>query len=102
VPESAHEIGMTENEQARHLGLNQSKKEKLKEISEVKKGVFTILPLAGVSIFIMAWEIFGKYGIVPAMSETIYEFFHHLLPIFATVVFVTIGKPYIVGVYRFF
>jgi len=54
--------------------INQ-KKEKLKQISEMKTGVFSALPLAGVSIFIMAWEIFGKYGLVPAMSETIYEFF---------------------------
>ncbi len=90
------------DEHAEHLGMNQSKQEKLKEVSLMRAGVFGALPLAGVSIFIMAWEILGKYDVVPAMSETIYEFFHHLLPIFATFIFVTIGKPYIIGVYRFF
>ncbi len=85
-----------------HLGMNQSKQEKLREVSEMRTRVLSALPIAGFSIFIMAWEVLGEYGSVPAMSETIYEFFHHLLPIFATFIFVTIGKPYILGVYRFF
>ncbi len=107
VDHSAHKItasqmGMSENEHAEHLGLNQSKQEKLKEIADIKKGVFGALPIATISIFIMTWEILGKYNIVPPMSETLYEFFHHLLPIFATYIFITIGKPYLLGVYRFF
>ena len=102
VLQTAGEMGMTENEHAEHLGLNQSKKEKLKEIDNMKKGVFGALPIAGISIFIMGWEIFGKYNLVAPMSNTMYEFFHHLLPIFATYIFITIGKPYLLGVYRFF
>ena len=102
VIQTAEEMGMTANEHAEHLGLNQSKKEKLKEIDNMKKGVFGALPIAGISIFIMGWEIFGKYNLVAPMSNTIYEFFHHLLPIFATYIFITIGKPYLLGVYRFF
>lgn len=90
------------NEHAEHLGVNQSKQEKLKEVSDMRSGVFAALPLAGISIFIMAWDIFGASGIAPKMSETISEFFHHLLPIFATFIFATIGRPYILGVYRFF
>ncbi|MBP6881123.1 MAG: cadmium-translocating P-type ATPase [Candidatus Pacebacteria bacterium] len=85
-----------------HSGDTQSKREKLKEIADMKSGVLSALPLAGISILIMAWEILGKYQIVPTMPETMYEFFHHLLPVFATFIFVTIGKPYLVGVYRFF
>lgn len=90
------------SEHAEHLGINQSKQEKLKEVSAMRSGVFAALPLASVSIFIMAWEILGTYGVVSEMPETISEFFHHLLPIFATFIFATIGKPYIIGVYRFF
>src|SRR3989344_2199184 len=102
VLQTAEEMGMTENEHAEHLGLNQSKKEKLKEIDNMKKGVFGALPIAGISIFIMAWEIFGKYNLVAPMSNTIYEFFHHLLPIFATYIFITIGKPYLSVQYNFY
>ncbi len=99
---TASQMGMSENEHAEHLGLNQSKQEKLKEISDIKKAVFKAIPLAIISILIMTWEILGKYNLVPPMSETLYEFFHHLLPIFATYIFITIGKPYLLGVYRFF
>lgn len=90
------------SEHAEHLGVHQSKQEKLKEVSEMRSGVFLALPLAGISILIMAWDILGTYSVIPAMSETVSEFFHHLLPIFATFIFATIGKPYILGVYRFF
>lgn len=90
------------NEHSQHLGVNQSKQEKLREVGDMQRGVFLALPLAGISILIMAWDILGIYNIVPVMSETISEFFHHLLPIFATFIFATIGKPYIIGVYRFF
>jgi len=99
---TASEMGMSENEHAAHLGLNQSKEEKLKEIKDMKRGLLGALPIAGISIFIMAWEIFGKYNWVTPMSNTISLFFHHLLPIFATYIFITIGKPYLLGVYRFF
>src|SRR3989338_8073107 len=68
----------------------------------MRKGMFGALPVAGTSIFIMAWEIFGKYNLVAPMSPVIYEFFNHLIPIFATYIFITIGKPYLLGVYRFF
>lgn len=89
-------------DQTKYHKVNQQKEEKLYEVQEMQRNVLFALPLAGISIAIMTWEIFGKYGFVPTMSETLYEFFHHLLPIFATFIFVTIGKPYILGVYRFF
>lgn len=101
-PMNAKEMGMSEDEHAAHLGLNQSKSEKLAEIESMKKGVYGAIPIAIFSIFVMTWDILGKYAIVPAMSQTLYEFFHHLLPIFATFIFITIGKPYLLGVYRFF
>src|SRR3989344_5871780 len=48
VLQTAEGMGMTENEHAEHLGLNQSKQEKLKEIESMKKGVFSALPIAGI------------------------------------------------------
>lgn len=102
VLQTAQEPAMTESEHAGHLGLNQSKKERLKEVDDMKKGVFGALPVAGISIFIMAWEISGQYNLLAPMPNTVSEFFHHLLPILATYIFITIGKPYLLGVYRFF
>lgn len=98
----AGDMGMSEDEHKEHLGLNQSKAEKLQEINDMKKGVFGALPAVIFSIFVMGWDIFSKYNLVPQMGNVSYEFIHHLLPIFATFVFITIGKPYLLGVYRFF
>ena len=101
IPQTAHEMGMSENEHAVHLGLGQTKKEKLAELADMRTKVLTALPLAVFSIMVMAWDIGAKFSVLPEMSETLYEFFHHLMPIFATYVLFVVGKPYLLGFYRF-
>ncbi|MDQ5901024.1 MAG: P-type Cu+ transporter [Patescibacteria group bacterium] len=98
---SANSMGMSENEHAEHLGLNQSKKEKLEEIKEMKSKVMSAIPLAIFSVFVMTWDILAQYSIAPMMSHPLKEFFHHLLPIFATYTLFVVGKPYLLGFYRF-
>ncbi len=98
---TAEEMGMSENEHAAHLGLNQSKKEKLTEIAEMKNKVKIAISLAIFSIFIMGWDILSKFNIIPKMPFIWEDFFHHLLPIFATYTLFVIGKPYLLGFYRF-
>lgn len=98
---SASSMGMSENEHAEHLGLNQSKKEKLAEVAEMRSKVMSAIPLAIFSIFVMGWDILAQYNAVPQMSYIIKEFFHHLLPIFATYTLFVVGKPYLLGFYRF-
>src|SRR3989344_2813886 len=98
---SAGEMGMSESEHAEHLGLNQTKKEKLAELKDMKTKVMSAIPLAIISIFVMGWEIMAQYQLVPEMSFTIEEFFHHLLPLMATYVLFIVGKPYLLGFYRF-
>jgi Cu+-exporting ATPase len=94
-------MGMSESEHAAHLGLNQSKKEKLAEVSDMRTKVLSAIPLAIFAAFVMGWDILAEYSIVPAMSYTLKEFFHHLLPIFATYILFVVGKPYLLGFYRF-
>lgn len=105
VPQShdmtAKEMGMSESDHAGHLGLNQSKKEKLAEIKDMKMKLGSAIPLAIISVFVMGWEILAQYKAVPEMSYTIEEFFHHLLPLIATYVLFIVGKPYLLGFYRF-
>lgn len=98
---SAEEMRMSPEEHASHLGLNQSKKEKLAEVKDMSSKVISAAPLAIVSIFVMAWDILAQYKAVPEMGYTISEFFHHLLPIFATYTLFVVGKPYLLGFYRF-
>jgi Cu+-exporting ATPase len=98
---SAKEMGMSPDEHAAHLGLNQSKKEKLAEVADMKTKVISVIPLAIISIFVMGWDILAQYHAVPQMSYMISEFFHHLLPIMATYTLFVVGKPYLLGFYRF-
>ena len=98
---TADEMDMLDGEHAKHLGLNQSKKEKLTEVAEMRSKVMSAIPLAIVSVFVMSWDILAQYGVVPDMSFTTKEFFHHLLPLMATYTLFVVGKPYLQGFYRF-
>lgn len=99
---SAAEMGMSEEEHAAHTGIGQSKEEKLAEVKEMYSKVRIALPLAVITTVIMVWEALIEYGSINEMSPTIMEFFHHLLPIFATYMLLVVGRPYLFGVYRFF
>ena len=100
IPTTAESMGMSSDEHAAHTGINQSKTEKLEEIHDMRWKVVSVLPLAAFSIFVMGWEMFAQFS--GATIPTIwYEFFHHLLPIFATYTMIVVGKPYLLGFYRF-
>ncbi len=98
----AEHMGMPADEHMAHTGMGQSKKEKLKEIAEQKNLVISAIPLAAISIFIMGWDMLAQFKLIPTMNYTTSEFFHHLLPIMATYMLFVVGKPYLLGMYRFF
>lgn len=98
---SASDMGMSEDEHRAHLGLNQSKIEKLAEIQDMKLKVISAIPLAIISIFVMVWDILAQYGKAPEMSYATGEFFHHLLPVIATYTLFVVGRPYLLGFLRF-
>ncbi|MDP3962505.1 MAG: cation transporter, partial [bacterium] len=54
---TAEEMGMSEEEHAAHLGLNQSKKEKLAEVADMKAKVMSAIPIAIIAALVMTWEI---------------------------------------------
>jgi Cu2+-exporting ATPase/Cu+-exporting ATPase len=99
--QTAAEMGMSEDEHAEHLGLNQSKEEKLAELADMKKKVISAIPLAIFGVFVMGWEIFAQFGVLPVIPLVWKEFFHHILPLMATYVLFVVGKPYLLGFYRF-
>ena len=84
VPITAKEMGMTGDEHAKHLGVNQSKKEKLAEIKKMKTKLISAIPLAIVSVFVMGWDIFSQLGVISEMPLFLVDFFRYLLPIMAT------------------
>ncbi len=98
---TAEQMGHSPEEHAAHLGLNQSKEEKLAELAEMKRKIISVIPLAVFSIFLMTWDILVQFSLVREMPMVLEEFFHHLLPIFATYTLFVVGKPYLLGFYRF-
>ncbi len=98
---SAAAMGMSENEHAAHLGLGQSKKEKLAELADMRNKIISVIPITIFSIFVMSWEILAQWNVAPAIPYIWKEFFHHLLPLMATYVLFVVGKPYLLGFYRF-
>lgn len=98
---TADEMGMSADEHAAHTGVGQSKKEKLAEIADMKAKILVAIPLAILSIFVMGWDIFGGLGVVSKMPYVWKEFFHHLLPLMATYMLFVVGRPYLLGFYRF-
>ncbi len=84
-----------------HMGMNVQKSEKLAELADMKRKLIFAIPLAALSFFVMAWDISAKLGLVRGASANVSAIFTYLLPLAATYVLFVVGKPYIVGVYRF-
>lgn len=98
---SASEMNMSADEHAGHLGLNQSKKEKLAEVARMKNQIISATPIVLISIFVMTWDILAQFEIVPMMTDVWAKFFHNLMPILATYILFIVGQPYLLGFYRF-
>ena len=64
---------------------------------------FPIIPLiiALLSILIMGWEIAAQLKYLPAINKTLETFLHHLWPVIATYIFISLGQPYLKALWRF-
>jgi Cu+-exporting ATPase len=71
------------------------------ELMMLHHDVMLSLPIAIIGIFIMGWEVLGGHGAIPLINHTMEEFFHHLLALLATIMLFIVGKPYLLGVWRF-
>jgi Cu+-exporting ATPase len=99
IPTGA-QMGMSASEHAAHLGLSQSKKEKLEELSGMKRQLMVALPLAAVAVCAMVLGILAKLGTI-AVPAVVSQILLYLLPLMATYMLFVVGKPYLMGFYRF-
>lgn len=99
--ETTNDMNMSDDEHASHTGINISKQEKLKELQEMKSKVISAIPLAIITIIVMTWEILATYEILPMFNEVMDGFLMYLMPVMATYVLFVVGKPYLLGFYRF-
>ncbi len=82
-------------------GGNHAKEEKVRELQSQWLLVLSALPLAAFSFLIMGIDMLVQFGYLSPLPHTLSEPIHHLLPLMATYVLFVVGKPYLLGVYRF-
>jgi P-type Cu+ transporter len=98
---TAESMGMTEEEHRSHLGINQSKEEKLQEIKSMARKLKVAIPVAVISAILMFWEIGLKTNLLPEIPNVLMKFSNVFLPVAATFMLFVVGRPYMQGVIRF-
>jgi len=95
--------GMTEMagmDHSAHLGLNQSKTEKLEELEQSRRKALIVLPVALFMFVIMAWEILGNIFATPKFPIAP-ELLNPILLVIATPVLFWAGRIFVDGAIRF-
>jgi Cu2+-exporting ATPase/Cu+-exporting ATPase len=101
VMPSAASMHMSADEHSAHLGLGQTKDEKLAEIATMRSKLVFALPLAAISAVVMAWDILIQFSVLPEMPTAVRALFDFMFPLIATYIIFVVGKPYLLGLYRF-
>lgn len=101
LPVTAEQMGMTAEEHAAHTGVNQTKIEKLAEVASLRTKLLSAIPIAILAVVVMLWEILSKYGAVPEIGKMFIEAYRLLLPVLATYMIFVVGRPYLLGLFRF-
>ena len=98
---SAADMNMTPEDHSKHLGLNQSKNEKLVELARMKNKIRFVLPLALIVFILMLWDIGSKTtSLVPSLPISM-GVFNVVGLVLASIVMFWIGQPFLQGVVRF-
>ena len=94
-------MSMSLDKHAKHLGFSQTKNEKIIELKDMKNKLLSLIPIVIISIFVMGFDILAQFKLIPEIPYFWSEFFHYLLPVLATYTLFVVGKPYLLGLYRF-
>lgn len=97
--ESLAKLGYSLSDQAEAVVEKDDKRD---ELNAMRRVVYSLIPLAVISIFEMIWSALADAGIAPMMADTTRTFFHHLMLVMATYALFGTGQRYLAGVYRFF
>src|SRR3989344_5503257 len=89
VKKAGYELIQEEPKKMEHDHMNMA------EDTSLREKVIISIPLVFISVVTMLSEIF-----LPLSYEA-KEFFHHLLPLFATYMLFVVGRPYLAGMWRF-
>lgn len=93
--------GMNGMDHSEHLGLNTTKEQKLKTLSEMKNKLLVVLPLAFATFAFMMWDVASKFlNFIPKPFFPM-NVINSILFIVSLVVIYLVGKIYLDGVVRF-
>lgn len=75
---------------------------KAHELYLLRKKIWLALPLAGLSVLVMIWEIFSKnYKLLPMVSDSVSQIINIVMALSATAVLFYSGRDYLLGIWRF-
>lgn len=75
---------------------------KAHELYLLKNKIRLALPLAGLSVLVMIWEILSKnYELLPMMSDSVSQIINIIMALSATAVLIYSGRDYLLGIWRF-
>ncbi len=101
VAPNTHKVSTDSMDHTEHTGMNQSKDEKLIELSLLKSKVEFVLPIALFVFLLMMWDIGAKiFPSIPILPLPM-PLFNTISFILASIVLFWIGKPYLDAVIRF-
>lgn len=89
------------SEHGNHTGMNQPRQDKLVEMKDMRDKLVSVIPLVALSVAVMVWDALISFELVGEMPTTIGDILMYLMPLAATYVLFIIGRPYLMGVYRF-
>ena len=89
------------SEHASHMNMNQPRQDKLIEIKGMRDKLISVLPLVVLSVAVMIWDAFIKFNVLADMPKSVGNVLMYLMPLAATYVLFVLGRPYLMGVYRF-
>jgi len=92
---------MTGIDHSEHLGINQSKEDKLNDLTVFRTKAFFVLPIAILMFIIMGWDIASKFMLLPSLPIPM-MILNPVLLLIATPVLFWAGKIFIEGAIRFF
>ncbi len=92
---------MSGMDHSEHLGLNQSKEEKLKELESYKNKLFFALPISGLVFLAMLWDV-AAAGFA-GLPELFFggEVYSKILLVLAAIILFWIGRPFLKGLWNF-
>jgi len=101
ISQTAKEMGMSEDEHKEHLGLSQSKEDKIEELQKMKSKVQFALPITLLVFIMMMWDIGAKTFLSIPNLPIPMALSNIIGMILSTIVLFWIGQPFLQGFVRF-